>query len=63
MEVPPNRWMVYVMENPIQKWMMIWGYPYDSGNPHVGLPKAEQNLKRLQPLSRCWRGAREISLG
>ena len=32
MGVPKNGW--FTRENPIYKWM-IWGHPYDSGNPHM----------------------------
>ena len=32
MGVTKNGW--FIMENPIWKWMMIWGYPYDSGQQH-----------------------------
>ena len=31
----PNSWMDYFMENPTFKWM-IWGYPHDLGNLHMG---------------------------
>ena len=37
----PERWgnmVVYFMENPSLKWM-IWGYPYDSGNHHMGISR------------------------
>ena len=34
MEVPLYRWMVYVMENTICKWMRTGGTPI-SGNPHI----------------------------
>ena len=30
----PHSWMVEVMGNPTKIWMMILGYPYDSGNLH-----------------------------
>ena len=32
----PHSWMVYFRENPIYKWMMTGGKPYDSGNPKYG---------------------------
>ena len=33
MGLPQNRWMLYFMENPIWKWMMILtGYPHGHGN-------------------------------
>ena len=31
----PNSWRVYLMENPIYKWMMSWRYPHDLGNLHI----------------------------
>ena len=30
---PQKRWMAYFMENAMK--MDDWGYPYDSGNPHI----------------------------
>ena len=41
----PNSWLVYFMENlkmddlgvPLWLKWMIWGYPYDLWNPHLGL--------------------------
>ena len=35
--VPPARWMVYFMENPIYKWMMTKGVSIIFGSFHMGL--------------------------
>ena len=37
MEVPQNGWLI--RENPYLEWMMTVGYPYDSGNLHMGVDK------------------------
>ena len=36
------KWMVYVMENPMNKWM-IWGYPYFWKQPYFDLCKSSSS--------------------
>ena len=47
----PHSWMVYFMENPMNKMDENWGYPYDSGNPHMGEPLGELLTRLLTRMS------------
>ena len=47
----PPKWMVKIMENPMNKWM-IWGYPYFWKHPHGSTWDFLFPLK-LSVLARC----------
>ena len=38
----PPKWMVKIMENPMNKWM-IWGPPIIFGNTHIHFPRLESD--------------------
>ena len=52
--IPQARWLISgkIHENPIYKWMMICGYPYDLGNHHILKFQAGTDLKITTNL--CW---------
>ena len=60
----PNSWLVYFMENPNLKWMMIWGYPQDSGNLQIFYKRISQHYQDCRHFClghRCQLGRRSRS--
>ena len=45
--IKPPKWMVYFMENPMNKWM-IWGYPNYFGNTHFCYMSIDHRCQELQ---------------
>ena len=60
--VPQKRWMVFVRENPIQKWM-IWGYPI-LGNLHIyySMKLKKHRVKSKVGFSWKWWGTERLFL-